>query len=289
MNADRRSLTGWIAVWTACLSLALPAGGSAANVATDTSATDASATDMSAPDAKAILQRAFANQYDVNIKANIELRMTNNSGKERTRRFEALQKIIGDRHHAIGRLTHPEYLRGMTILQIESEETGHEAFIYMPSLRKVRRISMLQRGDSLFGTDVTYEDLERRHVSDYTIAGLNEGSLREPVFIIETRPTRAINNERVVFYIAQSDDVILEIRYYKNDSPDPFRSVSVTRTGMIEADGHHLATRLTVRNLSRGTTTEVTFSDMTINPPIDDRVFSLRTLEQERDLFRSFR
>jgi hypothetical protein len=284
----------------------LPAGSSASDLAVDaapietaavaaipvaTAPLAAAAVDAAPPDPKAILSRAFANQYEVDISARIELRMKNRTGQERTRRFEALQKIIGDRLHAIGRLTYPEYLRGMTILQIESPETGHEAFVYMPSLDKVRRITMLQRGDSIFGTDVTYEDLERRHVKDYTIVAFEAGEARgEPIFRIEARPSQAqyLSAERVVFTVAQKDDVILEIRHYKDGAPNPFRVVTATRAGMIEADGHFLATHFTVQNVSRGTTTEVTFSDLTVNPPIDDRVFSLRTLQQERDFFRPF-
>ena len=42
-----------------------------------------------------------------------------------------------------------------------------------------------------------------------------------------------------------------------------------------------------VHNHVRGTTTEVVFNDLVVNPPIDDRVFSLRALEQERPLPRS--
>lgn len=282
MRADRNSsinLRWWIG-WIVCVGLALPPAGLAATLEVD----------AAPPDPAAILARAFVNQYDVDIRATIELRMKNSSGQERTRRFEALQKIIDNRLHAIGRLTHPEYLRGMTILQIEDSGSGHEAFVYMPSLNKVRRLSTLQRADSVFGTDVTYEDLERRQIKNYTIVGFEEGEMRgEEVFVIRARPKETRSSELVVFNVARLDDIILEIRHYKDDSPEPFRVVSLTRAGMIEGHGHLLPTRLTVRNVSRGTTTEVTFSDLTINPKIDDRVFSLRTLEQERDIFRSFR
>ena len=126
--------------------------------------------------------------------------------------------------------------------------------------------------------------LDELHPSD-----LLGRELDQAVFVIDTVPKRTQSAERVIFYVAQLDDVILEVRHYKNDSPDPFRVTSLTRAGMIEADGHLLATRLTVRNVTRGTTTEVTFSNLEINPTIDDRVFSLRTLEQERDLFRAFK
>lgn len=262
----------------------------ASEVSDATTPAAAAAQDAAPTDPNVVLTRAFFNQYEVDLSSKIELRMRNDEGQERTRRFEALQKIVGDRLHAIGRLTYPEYLRGMTILQIEEPDRTHEAFVYMPSLHKVRRVSMLQRGDAVFGTDVTYEDLERRHVEDYQIVGFEEGEIRgEPVFVIDSVPTRTISAERVVFYVAQLDDVILEIYHYRDEKPEPFRIISVTRAGMIKADGHLLPTRLTVRNLSRGTTTEVTFEDVTVNPPIDDRIFSLRTLEQERDLYRPFR
>ena len=53
---------------------------------------------------------------------------------------------------------------------------------------------------------------------------------------------------------------------------------------MVEKDGHVLPTRLTVYNRLRGTSTEVTFEDLRINPPIDDHLFSVSTLERNRDL-----
>ena len=53
--------------------------------------------------------------------------------------------------------------------------------------------------------------------------------------MIDAQPIHTSNNERVIFSIAQRDDVILEIRYYKNDSPDPFRTVSVTRAVLLAA------------------------------------------------------
>ena len=57
---------------------------------------------------------------------------------------------------------------------------------------------------------------------------------------------------------------------------------------MIEEDGHKLATRITVKNVARGTRTEVTYRDLKVNPEIDDRLFSVRTLDQERHVHKNF-
>ena len=50
---------------------------------------------------------------------------------------------------------------------------------------------------------------------------------------------------------------------------------------MHASGGHTLPTRLIVENLARGTTTEVMYHDLAVNTEIDDRIFSIRTLEQK--------
>jgi hypothetical protein len=234
-------------------------------------------------DPAALLQKAFTNQYEIDSTAKIELVIRDGSGSERRRRFEAASKIIDDRMHSIGRLTYPEHLRGMTILQIEAPDRSHDAFVYLPSMQSVRRVSTAQRGDAFFGTDVTYEDLERRYARDYDLVDISREKLRaEATFVVRARPRLPQSYHLVAFWIAESDHVILQAHYFKRDADEPFRTISAPRSAMTTLNGHTLPTRLVVENLSRGTTTEVTYGQLMVNPTIDDRVFSIRTLEQKR-------
>ena len=229
-----------------------------------------------------LLQKTFANQYDVDSTATIELVIRNRSGQERRRNFEAASKIIEDRLHSIGRLTYPAYLRGMTILQIEAQDRSHDAFIYLPSTQTVRRISTAQRGDAFFGTDVTYEDLERRYARDYDIIDLSTELIGgERTHVVRAHPQLRQTYHEVVFWLAQSDQVILQAHYFKRGAQEPYRTIEAPRSSMQKTNDHTLPTRLIVENLARGTTTEVTYRQLAINPEIDDRVFSVRTLEQK--------
>jgi hypothetical protein len=243
------------------------------------------ARDAVLPSAEAILAAAFANRYEVNLTSNIDLVMRNRVGQELRRRFRAASKLIDGRVHSLGRLVRPEYLRGMTILTIEAENRGHDAFLYLPSLGKVRRVTTAQRSDSFLGSDVTYEDLERRRVADYELATPEVREWAgEPVYAIRARALRDFNYSHIVFFVARSDGAILETQYFKRGQDAPYRVVSAPRETMIEQDGHVIPTRLYVENRTRGTTTEVLFHDLRINPPIDDHVFSVATLEQQRKL-----
>ncbi len=237
------------------------------------------------PTAESLLRTAFANRYEVDLTSDIELLMKDGSGQERRRLFRAASKVIDGRIHSVGRLVWPYYLRGMTILTIEARDRAHDAFVYLPSLDKVRRVTTAQRWDAFLGSDVTYEDLERRRVEEYEVTSIETRNVAgESVYLIRARSRRDFSYSEVLFVIAQSDAAILEVRYYKEGESEPYRAVSAPRRFMLEQDGHVLPTRMTVHNYVRGTTTEVTFEDLKVNPPIDDSVFSLVTLEQERKL-----
>jgi hypothetical protein len=272
--------------WVRELIRAAPGFGALAASAVILVATTASgATDAVPVSAEAVLGRAFSNRYDVNWMSRIELVMRNDSGQERRRSFHAASKVIGDRVHSGGRLVWPEYLRGMTILTIENLDRSHDAFVYLPSLEKVRRITTAQRGDTFFGTDVTYEDLERRRVEEFELESPAAGDLNgEPVYSIRGSSLRDFSYSDVVFVVAKLDAVILEARYFKAGQSQPFRIGHSPRASMVTLGGHVLPTRFEVRDMVRGTWTEVMLSDLTVNPPIDDRFFSVTTLETGRPL-----
>lgn len=245
----------------------------------------APARDSAPVSSRSILAAAFANRYEINWVSRIELVMRNQTGQERRRLFHAASKVIDDRVHAVGRLVWPEHLRGMTILTIENRDRSHDAFVYLPSLEKVRRVTTAQRGDSFLGTDVTYEDLERRRIDEYELARFTEEEFEgERVFRIRARSLRGFNYSDVVFVIAQADSAILETRYFKQGAEEAFRLVRSPRDSMIERAGHTLPTRFAVHDRTRGTWTDVLLTNLMVNPAIDDHLFSLTTLETQREL-----
>jgi len=235
--------------------------------------------------AEAILGAAFANRYEVDLTSKIELVMRDGHGQERRRVFHAVSKVVNDRVHSVGRLVWPHHLRGMTILTIEARDRNHEAFVYLPSLDKVRRVTTAQRGDSFLGSDVTYEDLERRRVEDYDLGPIDTSELEgEFVYVISGRPLREFSYSNIVFLVARADGALLETRYFKRGAEAPFRVITAPREAMVRQDEHVIPTRLTVINRVRGTSTEVRLDDLRINPPIDEHVFTVTALELQRKL-----
>ena len=232
-----------------------------------------------------ILEAAFVNRYSIDLVTQIELVMRGRRGQERGRTIAAVTKVVDGRVYSIGRLLSPEYLRGMTVLMMENDDRGQDAFVFMPSLDKVRRITTAQRSDAFFGSDLTYEDIEQQRADDFEIDAMEAEHLDgEPVYKILARPARPQNYARVDFTVAQSDGALLKIQYSKRNAEHPYRVLRALREHMINLGGHVLPTQIRVENTSRGTHTEVRLTQMSIDLEIPTRIFSVRTLESRAPL-----
>ena len=237
------------------------------------------------PTSASVLTAAFANRYEVDAISRIELVMRGESGEVGRRKVEYITKMIEQRLHSIARLTAPEYLRGMTILSIEQRDRSYDAFVFLPSLGKTRRVTAAQKGDAFFGSDLTYEDLERKRIDEFELGELAVAELEgEAIYRIGGTLVRKGNYSQIEFDVAQSDGAILATRYYKRREEGPFRMLEAPRSAMVEQGGHVLPTRLLASDVHRGTATEVLVTELHVNASIPDRIFTVATLEQERKL-----
>jgi hypothetical protein len=234
---------------------------------------------------ESVLDAAFQNRYAVDSNSNIELVMSSASGSKQSRHVHLVTKMIKGRLNSISRLEKPEYLRGMTILSLEKGGGRHDVFAFLPSLGRVRRITTAQKSDAFFGSDITYEDLERRRIEEFDLEPLEPAEHEgEAVYRIRGAMTQKGSYSHVEFIIAQSDRAILVTRFYKRGDERPYRVIVAPRATMLAQEGHVLPTRLIASDELRGTTTEVVIRNLRINPPLDDRLFTVATLEHERKL-----
>ena len=142
----------------------------------------------------------------------------------------------------------------------------------------------MQRLDSFLGSDLTYEDFERQRAADFAVEPLPaEDVAGEHCTMLRALPRGQRAYAAVVLAVAP-DRAILEYRYFARDAQAPYRVIETPRAAMHQEAGHLLPTRYSVRQLARGSSTELVLRKLSVNPEIDDRIFSVRTLDQQRPL-----
>lgn len=245
----------------------------------------AEGTPSAADPGRRLLAEAFERRYGADLSARIELVMRDARGRERRRLFRTVTAYEDGRMRSVGRLLEPASLRGLALLTVEAAGREDDTFVYLPALGRARRIGMGRRSDSFLGSDLTYADFERHRVEDYRVEGVRAVRLQdERAWIVTTRPRRAERFARVAFGVARRDRALLAVRYYRPGNERPARRLAAPRESFVEHGRFRIPTRLEVRSPERGTETFVRVRDLEVAPEIDDRVFSVVTLESERSL-----
>ena len=144
-------------------------------------------------------------------KARGGVQLINKKGLRRTRRFQRFRIILNRPeddldYKDIVTFTHPENVKGFTVLTWTYLTLGRDQdlWLWLPSLRKIRRVSQNEADDSFMGSDFTYEEAVSRRWGDetYTLFGeekfpgqksMHNGNTYykdTSCYVIEARPKR---------------------------------------------------------------------------------------------------
>ncbi len=230
--------------------------------------------------ARALLDQALRN---FNADRHEQVRFTNYRGDKK--RFQRGMEIWVQRHEeryrVLGVFTEPEGIRGTAVLvlprdPVDSEDEqvpSNQYFIYFPSLRRVKRVSGVQRADAFFGTYLSQGDVEPRLADDYRVLEMEERQLDgEPVYAVSVAPRFEAGYDRALFTIAVRDRALLGIDQYSVGSL--VRSIRTRRNWLEEVKGHVLPQRIVVGDGKGRGTTEVVVSDRVVDPEIPEQLFS---------------
>ena len=104
----------------------------------------------------------------------------------------------------------------------------------------------------------------------------------ETVLLIAAEPLYDSAYRLNEFLVAESDFAILEVRYYQGPGADPVKVLRAPRSEMRTLEGHVLPTRMEMENRRRRTVSEARFENITVNPALDDALFSVSALQVGR-------
>lgn len=228
-------------------------------------------------------QEEATKSKDETVTINMEL---HSSGKTRKRSLICYFKNAGTRDKYLIKFLHPQDIRNTGLLTIEHEpfETEDDQWLYLPELRKSKRISGRDKRDSFVGSDLTYEDMrpENLDTHSYELVGI-EMMDGVKCFHIEAFPATSRETEESAYskrelWIRTDNYVTVQIKYY-NHQGKFYKLASFT--GISTVKGYWRANRVEVEDFAREHKTILTFADRKIDEGLENRIFTLRELEQQ--------
>jgi len=181
------------------------------------------------------------------------------------------------------RFIKPLDLRGAGVLMIEKKGRSPDTMLYLPAVRKVRRVSSRAAASSLFGTDFSYEDFQRLMGMSSDAAKAREADSEidgRAVYVIVAKPGEksASAYERVVTFVDKQTCVPLMTESF--EAGDRLRKRLVADASQITPEKNHwVARKQTITDLRDETKTEFLIEEVELDGKIHRKFFSERELE----------
>jgi len=248
-------------------------------------AAPASAAETVTERAGRVLNAAFERRYGCAVTGVVEIATRKGEMEALLRRIHIAAKFLDGRLHTYAVFREPQYVRGMTFLGVESEDPNEseQQFVYLPSMRRIRRVSGGQPTDSFLGTDLSYGDFQRQSPERYRPLGIERAVVDgESALRVTVEPRFDAPYIGAHYTVALSDQAILRADYYKRTPDDSYRRMSMPRAHIVSGERCAVPTRIHVEDDQRGTTTDLVIKELRMDAPIDDALFSTAALEKRR-------
>lgn len=109
-----------------------------------------------------------ADQIDFDaMEMTLTLTIIDAKGRERIRKVSTASKSFKEINKTIIKITSPADVKGTTMLIYDYKAKDDDMWIYMPALRKTRRIVSSEKGKSFMGSEFSNADMSRPNANDF--------------------------------------------------------------------------------------------------------------------------
>ncbi len=237
--------------------------------------------------AKAIAQKVHDRDDGKSMIQDMTMILIDKNGKKRVRSIKTFSKDFGEDEHKIMFFKTPADVKDTAFLTYDYEDSSKDddQWLYLPALKKVKRIPTSDKSSSFMGSDFSYYDMTDRDVDDFTYKIMKHVKVRgEDTTMIESIPSsKEVIDEsgytKTIGLIREDIDMVVRsIGFLKNGKK---KYLDITK--MHKQDGIWVIDEMTMTTKKGKNTLHKTilkFDNIKVNPEISDDMFSTRRLEK---------
>lgn len=218
---------------------------------------------------------------DSQAKMNMVLR--NKAGKESVREVRIRNlEVQGDGDKSISIFDKPADVRGTTFLSHTHVQKADDQWLYLPAVKRVKRISSANKSGPFMGSEFSFEDLSSQEVDKYTHVFLADEELDgRAVFKLEQTPTyKKSGYTKRFIWIDKEHYYPVKIEFYD-------RKDALLKTLQFTDYGQYLgkywrAGKMLMQNHQNGKSTDLVWEGYEFNLGLKGTDFSQSALKRVR-------
>ncbi len=215
--------------------------------------------------------------------ANMVMVLKNRQGEE-SRRFirNKTLEVDGDGDKSLIIFDKPRDIKGTALLNFTHKTGNDDQWLFLPALKRVKRISSSNKSGSFMGSEFAYEDVTSQEVEKYTYKWIRDETLDgKECFVFERYPVyKNSGYTRQVVWLDKA-----EYRIYKIDFYDRKNALLKTQTnkGFKQyLDKYWQPDEMFMQNHQTGKSTVLTWSDYKFRTGLKDKSFNKNSLKRAR-------
>jgi len=228
-----------------------------------------------------IIENVYNRETGNDMQGDLTMSLINSRGDQRVRKIKQFVKDFGKMEKKIMFFVSPADVRNTSFMNWSYDEAGKDddQWIYLPALKKVKRISSDSKSDYFMGSDFTYDDLGDRHPTDDTHKILREETVNgEDCYVVESvSKDEDYIYSRTVSRIIKDKWIGLKKEFYDEDE-ELLKTLTVKKYEKIKNYWTILSSEM--HNVQKDHTTKMELANVKLDTGIPANKFTERMMKR---------
>lgn len=227
---------------------------------------------------KQIVDKAYNRANGNDQTSELTMTLTNSRGQTRVRIIKQFSKDFGDVEKSIMFFLSPADVKNTSFMNwTYDSDQADDQWIYLPALKRTKRISSDSKSDYFMGSDFTYDDLGDRKLNADNHKLLREEKIdSKTCYVVESESKdEEYMYSKTVSWIDKSSFIGVKKEFYDEDG-ELLKILSIKKIEKIS--DFDVITNSEMKNVQKNHTTSMVLKNVKINTGISNSKFSERMM-----------
>mgnify|MGYP004701755029 CR=1 FL=1 len=225
-----------------------------------------------------IMEKVYHNPSGDDMQGELVMTLVNSRGEQRVRNLKQFMKDDGKTEKKIMFFQAPADVRNTSFMNWSySDGRDDDQWIYLPALKRTKRISSDGKGDYFMGSDFTYDDLGDRHPDEDNHKLLREETIDgHACYVVESTPKASgYIYSKTIAWVMKDSYIGLKREFYDSKG-NLLKTLSIKKFDKISGIWTILETEM--HNVQKNHKTLMKFSDVQYDKGIPESQFTERSM-----------